>query len=71
MNWSLIDRNVIGDGDAYLRAGPSMGQIKPPMGDGSLGLHAGNAKEQDASTEARWYFTGGTGTDTGCNEVTY
>lgn len=145
VNWSLIDRNVIGDGDAYLRAGPSMGQIKPPMGDGSLGLHTGNAsskvsfgnqvrwvgdelstidrvsywvfttgenigaapagnvnlvnfqvevnphlngrtyttlvylpvqsapgwKEQDASTEARWYFTGGTGTDTGCNEVTY
>ena len=28
-------------------------------------------KEQDASNEVRWYFTGGTGTDTGCNEVTY
>ena len=27
--------------------------------------------EQDASSAERWYFTGDTGTSTGCNEVTY
>ena len=145
VNWSLVDRNVIGSADAYLRAGPTIGQVKPPEGDGSLGLHTGdnNSKvafgnqvrwvgdelsgldqvsyyvfttgenikaapagnvnlpnlqlevnphlpgrtfstlvylpvqaapgwnKQDASNEARWYFTGDTGTDTGCNQVTY
>ena len=33
-NWSIIDRNTIGNGDAYLRAGPSYvdssGTQKPP-----------------------------------------
>jgi hypothetical protein len=28
-------------------------------------------REQDASNEPRWYFTGDTGTVTGCNQVTY
>jgi hypothetical protein len=145
VNWSLVDRNVVGDGDAYLRAGPSMGQTKPPSGDGSLGLHTGNNDskvafgnqvrwvgdglssidqvsywvfttgenigaapagnvnlpnvqlevnphlpgrtfstlvylptqvtpgwhKQEAADAQRWYYTGATGTDTGCNQVTY
>ena len=38
-NWSVIDRNVIGNGDAFLRSGPSAGTtVKPPKGIGSLGL---------------------------------
>jgi hypothetical protein len=41
--WSIIDRNVIGAGDAYLRSGPSsaaFGQDEaPPAGAGSLGIH--------------------------------
>ena len=40
--WSIIDRNVMGAGDAYLRSGPSseaFGQsVQPPSGVGSLGL---------------------------------
>lgn len=46
VNWSLIDRNVIGSADAYLRAGPTMGQVKPPLGDGSLGLHTGDGNSK-------------------------
>ncbi|HET7173354.1 MAG TPA: hypothetical protein VFI30_03645 [Nocardioidaceae bacterium] len=42
-NWSIIDRNVIGAADAYLRSGPtaydSSGTVeRPPSGVGSLGI---------------------------------
>ena len=36
-NWSIVDRNVIENGDSYLRAGPGT----PPMGIGSLGIRTG------------------------------
>jgi hypothetical protein len=39
-NWSLMDRNIIGDGFAYLRSGP--GLLPDGLGIGSLGLHTGN-----------------------------
>ena len=52
-NWSIIDRNTIGNGDAYLRAGPSStafgeaaDQAKPPMGDGSLGIRTGSSQDK-------------------------
>ena len=143
-NWSVIDRNVMGNGDAFLRSGPSAGTtVKPPKGIGSLGLRTGDANDkaafgnqvdwagkalstvttvsyyvfttgennglyaenlpsvafevnpnqlgrtfstlvytpvaapsnawskQDASTAKRWWYTGATGTDTGCNQTTY
>jgi hypothetical protein len=142
-NWSIIDRNVIGNGDAYLRAGPSVaGGVKPPMGVGSLGIRTGSNSDQvmfgdqvdfagqalsslntesywvfttgednaiaannlpsvefevnphtsssfstlvfapasapsnawtklDASTAKQWYYTGGFGTSSGCNQTTY
>jgi hypothetical protein len=143
-NWSVVDRNVIGNGDAFLRSGPSAGTtVKPPKGIGSLGLRTGDANDkaafgnqvdwagkalstiatvsyyvyttgennalyaenlpsvtfevnpnlpgrtfstlvytpvaapanawskQDASTAARWWFTGATGSDTGCNDAAY
>jgi hypothetical protein len=146
VNWSIIDRNVIGNGDAYLRAGPSAGPEAPPYGVGSLGLRTGTGTDKaafgnqvdfvgdaladidavsywvyttgenrdiaennlpsvafevdptgpdtagpnfstlvftpetapantwtelDASTDARWYYTGQAGTDSGCNQATY
>ncbi len=38
-NWGIVDRNVIGAADAYLRAGPSVGDnVRPPLGVGSLGI---------------------------------
>lgn len=37
-NWSIIDRNVIGNGDSYLRSGPDT----PPSGIGSLGMRTGS-----------------------------
>jgi hypothetical protein len=47
-NWGVIDRNVINNGDAYLRAGPSHAAIPPagtpqvpPFGVGSLGIRTG------------------------------
>ncbi|RYP83034.1 hypothetical protein EKO23_20090 [Nocardioides guangzhouensis] len=46
-NWGIIDRNVIGNGDAYLRSGPSNGPEAPPGGVGSLGLRTGS--DQDAT----------------------
>ena len=50
--WSVIDRNVIGNGDAYLRAGPSskaFGQdVSPPLGVGSLGIRTGSATDKAA-----------------------
>lgn len=36
-NWSIVDRNVEENGDAYLRSGPGT----PPKGIGSLGLRTG------------------------------
>jgi hypothetical protein len=36
-NWSIVDRNVEENGDAYLRSGP----VTPPAGVGSLGLRTG------------------------------
>jgi hypothetical protein len=142
-NWSIIDRNVIGNGDSYLRSGPTAGtDVAPPMGIGSLGMRTGSADDKaafgdqvdfagmslssidtvsyyvfttgennsaaginlpsvefevnphtartystliyvptptasnewtklDASTAKQWYFTGGEGVDSGCNDVTY
>jgi hypothetical protein len=142
-NWSIIDRNVIGNGDSYLRSGPTAGtDVAPPMGIGSLGMRTGSADDKaafgdqvdfadmslssintvsyyvfttgennaiaannlpsvefevnphtartfstlvyvpvsatpnawtklDASTARQWYFTGGFGTDSGCNQTTY
>lgn len=44
-NWSVIDRNVIGNGDATLRSGPSSeafgASVAPPLGEGSLGIRTG------------------------------
>ncbi|HEX6149922.1 hypothetical protein [Nocardioides sp.] len=48
VNWSVIDRNVIGNGDAYLRAGPSAGPEAPPSGVGSLGLRTGAPTDKAA-----------------------
>lgn len=49
-NWSLVDRNVVGNAIAYLRAGPSagpgLGNVQPPMGSGSLGIHTGSADDK-------------------------
>jgi hypothetical protein len=50
-NWSIIDRNTIGNGDAYLRSGPSYvdpssGTVKPPLGVGSLGLRTGSSQDK-------------------------
>jgi hypothetical protein len=47
-NWSIVDRNVIGNGDAYLRAGPSNGPVAPPSGIGSLGLRTGSSEDAAA-----------------------
>jgi hypothetical protein len=73
--WSIIDRNVIGNGDAYLRSGPSAaGGVKPPSGIGSLGLRTGSGTDKAAfgdqvdfagqalsgiSTVSYWVFTTG------------
>jgi hypothetical protein len=51
--WSIIDRNVIGAGDAYLRSGPSSSwpgaaAVEPPMGVGSLGLRTASATDKAA-----------------------
>lgn len=40
-NWSIVDRNVIGNGDSYLRAGPD----NAPMGQGSLGIRTGASSD--------------------------
>lgn len=46
-NWSIIDRNVIGNGDSYLRSGPTVGATaKPPMGVGSLGIRTGSPDDK-------------------------
>ena len=43
--WSIVDRNVIGNGDSYLRAGPGG---EPPLGDGSLGIRTGSPTDKAA-----------------------
>ena len=51
-NWSIVDRNVIGNGDSYLRAGPSFKlgtQLsQPPLGVGSLGMRTGTGNDKAA-----------------------
>lgn len=52
-NWGIVDRNVIRNGDAYLRTGPTFltleGQsVNPPLGEGSLGLRTGSTNDQTA-----------------------
>lgn len=67
-HWSIIDRNVIGNGDSYLRAGPSA----PPVGIGSLGVRTGSNADHTAfgnemdfvgtglpTTVSYWIFTTG------------
>lgn len=39
-DWSIMDRNVIGNGDSYLRAGPDGG-----TGQGSLGIRTGSSAD--------------------------
>ena len=51
--WSIIDRNVIGAGDAYLRSGPTSSwpgaaAVQPPMGVGSLGLRTASGADKAA-----------------------
>jgi hypothetical protein len=43
-NWSVVDRNVIGNGDSYLRSGPD----GAPLGQGSLGIRTGGAGDKAA-----------------------
>lgn len=50
-NWSIIDRNVIGAADAYLRSGPtaydSNGTVEsPPSGVGSLGIRTADSSSK-------------------------
>jgi hypothetical protein len=42
--WSIVDRNVIGNGDSYLRSGP----FTPPAGIGSLGIRTGSPDDAAA-----------------------
>lgn len=50
--WGIVDRNVIGAADAYLRSGPTSNfastLVKPPMGVGSLGLRTASANDKAA-----------------------
>jgi hypothetical protein len=48
VNWSIVDRNTIGNGDSFLRAGPSAGEDAPPHGVGSLALRTGSATDKAA-----------------------
>jgi hypothetical protein len=52
-NWGIVDREVFGNGDAYLRTGPTlvMGSglaVVPPLGEGSLGLRTGSSTDRAA-----------------------
>ena len=47
-NWSIIDRNVEGNGDAFLRSGPTVGAVEAPSGIGSLGLRTGSPTDKVA-----------------------
>jgi hypothetical protein len=42
--WSIVDRNVLGNGDSYLRSGP----FTPPAGIGSLGIRTGSPDDSAA-----------------------
>lgn len=46
-DWSIIDRNVIGNGDSYLRSGPGSA-LSGALGIGSLGLRTGSAADKTA-----------------------
>ena len=50
--WSVVDRNVIGNGDSDLRSGPSFKlgtQLStPPLGVGSLGIRTGSGADKAA-----------------------
>ena len=43
-NWSIVDRNVMKNGDSYLRSGPAT----PPKGIGSLGIRTGDPNDKAA-----------------------
>ena len=43
-HWSIIDRNVMKNGDSYLRSGPGT----PPKGIGSLGIRTGDGADKAA-----------------------
>lgn len=43
-HWSIVDRNVEGNGDSYLRAGPD----GAPYGEGSLGIRTGGSADKAA-----------------------
>jgi hypothetical protein len=51
-NWSIVDRNVQGGGDSYLRAGPTAatatGIEAPPLGIGSLGIRTAGPSDKAA-----------------------
>jgi len=54
-NWGIVDRNVIGNGDSFLRAGPTSAFVDPggqrqtpPMGIGSLGIRTGSGTDKAA-----------------------
>ena len=51
-NWSQVDRNVIGNAFTQLRSGPVSGNfgvtVKPPVGEGSLGIHTGSGADKAA-----------------------
>ena len=44
-HWGVIDRNVIGNGNADLRSGPYSNGQQPPLGQGSLGLRTGSGSD--------------------------
>ena len=46
-DWSIIDRNVLGGGDSYLRAGPGSG-LAGAHGLGSLGIRTGSPDDKAA-----------------------
>ncbi len=52
-NWGIVDREVLGNGDAYLRTGPTFVTanglvVAPPLGEGSLGLRTGSTTDKAA-----------------------
>ena len=54
-NWGIVDRNVIGNGDSFLRAGPTSAFVNPggqrqtpPLGIGSLGVRTGSGADKVA-----------------------
>jgi hypothetical protein len=60
-NWGIVDRLVKGNGDAYLRTGPTFvtgaGEVvAPPRGEGSLGLRTGSTSDQTAFGKSVGFF---------------